>query len=208
MKIDNPNCIFRINSLFIIVFLFIQLILVFIIDTKLNLIEMPGVVYLESKSLFPIQTFNSISATIILGKVLFLFNIFPYFYVIKNFIKSKNTTFFDEVKNYKILYWIIGYQNLSPFRIINNIKKATVKFKIILILFIFYAIFLFCYWLFGFSFIEFPAPYLLVAVISKFKIFLLLFNILLFILISFFLLACISNVFLILYSFFNKNFIR
>lgn len=205
MKIHDLNYLFRLNSIFIIYYFIIEFILVFIIDFKLNLIEIPGAVYLENKSLFPAQTFNSISITIILGIILFLLNVFPYARVVKKFTKNTNIIFFNDLDSnkYKILYWF-GYKNLNLYKMLEHIKKLTTTLKIITVPFFLYMIFLWLYWLLGWDFINFPIPYLLLMMISKVKFFLFLFNILMFHLISVFLLGCLANIFLIIYSFFIK----
>ncbi len=98
MKIEKIQRLFQLNSILIFCYLVILFLLVFVIDFRLNLIEIPGVVYLESKSLFPAQAFNSITVTILGGTFLLILNIPAVFNIIKTFLENKDIDHFYDLR--------------------------------------------------------------------------------------------------------------
>lgn len=201
MKIENLHRLFRLNSILILCYLVILFLLVFVVDFRLNLIEIPGAMYLESKSLFPVQAFNSITVTILIGTFLLILNIPAVFNIIKTFLENKDIDHFYDLRKRHIFIYYYGYGILHPHRIWWQIKEKTLMFKIAAIFFYFYMIFILLYWMFGWTFVNIPPPHTLVVLISKFKAILYLLNVVIFCSTSFLLLSVISGIFLIIYSF-------
>lgn len=204
MDIGRKKNLLLIDDILIYGFLLSQVVSIFFLDYRINFFDAPGVLYLEGKSNFPVATFNSINFTLCFGFTFFIINVIPYFNMVFDYIKNGDLSFFDALKrSHRLLNWA-GYVHLNPARIVGNVKKITFKFKVFLLLFIFYMVFMFFYWFLGWAVPDIPAHAVLVSLISLYKVVLLVFNMLLFSALSFFLLSCCINVVLIFYSFFVK----
>jgi hypothetical protein len=199
--------ILRFDSKFLIFYLIIQAIFVFVVDFKIDLVAIPGVIYLEQNSLFPNQTYNSLTISLILGFFILLLNIPVGCKLISLLLEKRNDVLMGLNKSYQWIYWR-GYGFLDIYGLLDRMRSKSKKFQLLVIFFVIYMIFLLCYWMFGWEFIDLPAPRLLVSLVSQFKVFLYLMSVLIFCSVGFLLISALSTVVLIIYSFCNKNFLQ
>ncbi|WP_107689063.1 hypothetical protein [Neisseria wadsworthii] len=205
MKIENLHRLFRLNSILIFCYLVILFLLVFVVDFRLNLIEIPGAMYLERKSLFPTHTFNSITFTILTGTLILVLNIPITLKLLAIFIKTRDMDFFNNLKKRYFFVYYFGFGIMEPHRIWKHLTGWKITYRILAIFGFLYMVFILLYWMFGWTFIQLPPHYSLVNLVSKFKIALYILNLFIFGGMSLFLLTTFSAIFLIIYSFFYKN---
>ncbi|MFS6938723.1 MULTISPECIES: hypothetical protein [Neisseria] len=203
MILKNIDNVFKINSLITAVYLVAQIFFVFILDEKIFSFDIPGVAALENKSLFPVRTANSLTATLLVGLVSLLINIPVVFQLVQIFLKDKSTDNLESLRKKYIVFYYLGYGVLNPYRIWKGFNSRTIKFRMFAIFFYCYMVFMLLYWIFGWDFINIPQHYTLVYLVSSFKFFLYLLNIVVFISLGFFFLTICSGVFLIIYSLFS-----
>lgn len=204
---NNLKVYLYLNKVFLIFYFFVQIFLIFYWKDKLDLGSIYGVLYLEKYSLFPISSYNSLSFSIYFGFFIFFFNIYLTIKLTENYIKGNflnDINLIDLHKKNRLVYFL-GYRLLNPESMMKIINQWSVFYKILAILGYIYFLFILFNWVVGFSMVDLPDPAVWISLISRFKIILFFFNLLIFIGISYLMHTYLAVVFFIFSCFLNKD---
>ncbi len=195
----------RINYLvFFVTVLLVIFVIYFPVGINFNIIRHGIIDLFLIKSVNPIEINNSLQITFINSLMLVPINFFVNALLLKYFFDKKHPIIFEEIRNSNRLLFYTGFYVLSPYETETKIAECNIFKKLFVLIIYSWVVFLSIYQILDLDFIKFPKIESVIFLVSNYKIFLLIFNFIVFFSVSSTWLGFLCGVILLLKSFFTK----